>query len=257
MTGRVRNVSYAVLAATVLAMAPVSSTAYADNEGEEIPFTVSEILAQLNNTDGDLGFHARIDGEPWRQLVIEDPNERILLNVRNRGSLRKQGLTEFAFESAEPTFDDLTPEEFFERFPQGEYEISGITTEGDEMESEDAFTHVLPAPPNLLSPAPLGCDEPVQLAPGPVLISWDAVTTSHPEIGAFDPAIEITRYIVTVEREEPEPVISYDVELPPDVTILEVPAAFIALGTGFKFQVLATESSGNETSEESCFEISG
>ena len=53
----------------------------------------------------------------------------------------------------------------------------------------------------------------------------------------------------------PASVLHYDVELPPGVTVLEVPAAFIALGTAFKFQVLATEASGNETSAESCFEI--
>ena len=48
-----------------------------------------------------------------------------MLNVRVKGRLQKQGLTEFFFESAEPTFDELEPADFFKRFPEGEYEIEG------------------------------------------------------------------------------------------------------------------------------------
>ena len=30
---------------------------------EEIPFEEAQVLMQLKDTDGDLGFHARIDGD--------------------------------------------------------------------------------------------------------------------------------------------------------------------------------------------------
>ena len=104
-----------------LAVAIASPLAWADDDDdddeEEIPFAEHEIFFELNNTDGDLGIHALIDGEGWRRLSIEDPNERKMLNVRVKGRLRRQGLTEIFFESAEPRFSELTPAVFFARFP--------------------------------------------------------------------------------------------------------------------------------------------
>ena len=107
-----------------------------DDDDDEIPFAEAEIFFELNNTDGDLGIHALIDGEPWKRLSIEDLRERKMLDIKVKGRLRKQGLTEIFFESAEPTFDELDPADFFRRFPAGEYEVEGITLEGEELESE-------------------------------------------------------------------------------------------------------------------------
>ncbi|GAG89896.1 unnamed protein product, partial [marine sediment metagenome] len=99
-----------------MAAAPISWSDYDDDE-DEIAFSEAEIFFELNNTDGDLGVHALIDGDPWDHMEIEDPKERRMLNVRVSGRLRRQGLTEIFFESAEPTFDELTPKRFFRRFP--------------------------------------------------------------------------------------------------------------------------------------------
>ena len=107
----------------VLLFAPL--TAIADED--ETEFAEAHVFFELNNTDGDLGIHALIDGDPWKRMRIEVQNERKILDVKVRGRLRRQGLTEIFFESAEPTFDDLAPEEFFDRFPEGTYEIEGVT----------------------------------------------------------------------------------------------------------------------------------
>ena len=45
------------------------------------------------------------------------------------------------------------------------------------------------------------------------------------------------------------------VELPPGVTEIEIPEAFIELGDEFKFEILVREDSGNQTAVESCFEV--
>ena len=67
--------------------------------------------------------------------------------VRPAGpSLAQQGLTELFFESAEPRFDELSPEEFFERFAEGRYTITGRTIEGDTLEGSARFSHRMPAP---------------------------------------------------------------------------------------------------------------
>lgn len=55
--------------------------------------------------------------------VCEDPRDRKILNIRTGGKLRRHGLPQIDFESAEPSFDDLDPRVFFRRFPEGEYDI--------------------------------------------------------------------------------------------------------------------------------------
>ena len=250
----------AALLATALAVGTFAQDARAQN-GEEIPYDEANVFVELNNTDGDLGFHALIDGEAWKRLRILDPDGHIILDVRDKGALQQQGLTELFFESAEPDFGELTPAEFFDRFPEGEYEITGVTIEGDQLESEAEFTHIMPAPADNIhisgEDAAEDCDaDPLPEVGTPVVISWDAVTKSHPDIG--DPTdstdIEVVGYKVVVEREEPTLLI-YSVELPPDMTEIEVPDAFIELGDAFKFEILVTEASGNATAVESCFEI--
>ena len=91
---------------------------------------------------------------------------------------------------------------------------------------------------------------------GPVVISWDPVTESHPELGEFSDELEVVKYEVIVEREEPE-LLELKVDLPPDVTSFEIPDDFLAFdsGDGFKFEVLVREESGNQTATESCFEL--
>ena len=80
----------AIVLLAVVAAAP----ARAD---DELPFAEAQLLLQLNDTDGDLGIHARIDGGPWKRLIIEAPNERTLFDLRLRRALRRQGLTELRF----------------------------------------------------------------------------------------------------------------------------------------------------------------
>jgi hypothetical protein len=224
----------------------------------ETPFAVADIFLELNDTDGDLGIHALIGGEAWRVLAIESPDELEKLRVTASGTLRQHGLTELFFESAEPPFDELPPAQFFQRFPEGEWEVEGITIEGDELESTDVLRHVLAAPPeNVLvsgEEAAENCDVvPLPSVSEPVVIRWDPVTGSHPEIGKTG-KIKVVKDQLVVEREEPTPLV-FSVDLPPDVTEFEVPEDFIALGEAFKFEILVREATGNQTAIESCFEV--
>ncbi len=257
---------YWPLAAAAFAM-PTGALAD-DHDDDEIPFDVAEIFFELNNTDGDLGIHALIDGGPWKRLQIEDPHERRMLAVAVRGRLRRQGLTEFFFESAEPTFDELPPATFFRRFPAGTYEVEGLTLNGEELESEAEITHVIPAPPNPTvngTSAALQCDdeEPGYDAPtvgGDVVIAWDPVTHSHPSLGHPQnaPVVEIHNYQVVVEAEIELPggeefASVFSVILPPDVTEMTIPEEFLEQSDTFKYEVLAREASYNQTAIESCF----
>jgi hypothetical protein len=239
------------MAMTLLALATAAPT-WAQGR---TPFAEANLFFELNDTDGDLGIHSLIDGEPWKSLEIEDPFERQMLNVVVSGRLGKQGLTELFFESAEPPFDELSPEQFFRRFPEGRYEIDATTLAGGELEATVRLSHVMPGPPEnvLLSgvPAAEDCDAaPLPSLGEPVVIRWDPVTESHPEIGTPGKPIDVDHYQVVVEREG----LVLSVELPPDVTEFEVPAALTEPGDEIKFEILVRAAgSGNQTAIESCF----
>lgn len=246
---------------SALLFAPVLVVADSPDEDDEdeIEFDEAHVFFELNNTDGDLGIHALIDGEPWKRLRIEDQNERRILDVKVKGRLRRQGLTEIFFESAEPTFDELSIAEFFNRFPEGTYDIEGITLEGDELESETDITHAMPAPPviNTFSYDANCDDESFVEVSEPVVIGWEPVVTTHPDPrypqGFDDFAIYNYQVVVEVEIGEDEFPSVLSVILPPGVTEMTIPQEFIDQGDEFKYEVLAREESFNQTAIESCF----
>ena len=247
---------FAILMAIL--MIGVVSQGRAYDDGDEIPFAEAELYFELNNTDGDLGIHSLIDGEPWKRLGIEDPNDRQMLNIFVQSRLRRQGLTEIFFESAEPTFDELSPRKFFRRFPEGEYQIEGTTLEGMEMESTAVVSHLLPAPPSNItvngSPVPKDCDEgPIPVVSGPVSIVWDPVVQSHPDLGRTNEPIEVVQYQVVVENEDTELILS--LELPPEISAVDLPATFTESGGEYKLEILVREESHNQTATETCFEV--
>ncbi len=216
-------------------------------------FSEAEIFVELNDTDGDLGLHASIDGGPWTVLEIEGPGDRQLLNIISSGPMRAQGLTQLFFESAEPSFDQLDPADFFRRFPEGRYEIEGLTQGLGTIVASAVLSHVLAAPvANVLVsgvPAAESCD--ADLLPtvnAPVVIQWDPVAQSHPEIGRKGP-VKISRYQFFVEREG----VKLSLDLPPTVTEFEVPTGVTDLGKAFKFEIIARTTAGNNTAIESCF----
>ena len=260
---------YLCLTAGIAALCagPVS----ADDHDDEIEWEVAEVFFELNDTDGDLGIHALIDGEPWKRLQIEDADERRILRVGVRSRLRRQGLTEIFFESAEPPFDELAPATFFARFPEGTYEVEGLSLDGLEIESETDITHAMPAPPvptvNYIPAAPREeCDD-ESLAYGPPVIEadeyvirWDPVTMTHPTLGDPQnaPGLVVVNYEVVVETDLDLPdgeefTTVFSAIVPPDVTEMTIPAEFMDQSDEFKYEVLVREESWNQTAIESCF----
>jgi hypothetical protein len=228
---------------------------------DELPYSEARIFIELNDTDGDLGVHASIDGEAWRYLQMADPRDVTMLTIRPYGRLRRQGLTQLFFESAEPSFDELDPDDFFARFPEGTYEIEGMTLEGEELESRVEFSHLLPGPPmnvrvNGLPAAPSCDDEPnIPTVTPPVVITWDPVTLSHPTLGAQGTAT-VDRYQVFAEQRTPN-ALKFSLDLPSSPTPQYVVAPeLIALGDPqYKFEVQVREANGNQTAIESCFNV--
>ena len=218
-------------------------------------FTEAELFLELNDTDGDLGLHASIDGGPWTELEIEGPGDRVLLNLLSRGRLRAQTLTQLAFESAEPSFDELAPAAFLRRFPEGRYEIEGRAPDGSEFESTAVLSHVMAAPPRNVTVSGVlaadNCDAPaLPIVGAPVTIRWDPVTRSHPTVGKRGRVV-VARYQLFVERAG----IKLSLDLPPGTTEFQVPTGITDHGGEFKFEIIARTTAGNNTAMESCFVV--
>ncbi|NNF16762.1 MAG: hypothetical protein HKN70_08435 [Gammaproteobacteria bacterium] len=243
--------SSASLSVAAIAITGVVHTAAAN---EEVEWDEAELFFELNNTDGDLGIHANIDGGPWKKLDIEDPRGKRILKIKASGRLGRQGMTQLEWESAEPTFDELSPTQFFRRFPEGVYEIEGETLEGEELESEVEISHVMAAPVGNVTVnsqfAAASCDADVlPVVSLPVAIDWDPVTESHPDIGTPGVPVAISRYQLFVERDD----VKFSVDLDSETTEFPIPDAFLSDSGVWKYEIIARTEDGNNTAIESCF----
>jgi hypothetical protein len=70
-----------VISSLTIALLPGGGAALrsADQVEPAPAFTAAEIFLELNDTDGDLGVHASIDGGAWTNLKIEGPQRRCSL----------------------------------------------------------------------------------------------------------------------------------------------------------------------------------
>ena len=225
---------------------------------EQASFSEASLYFELNDSDGDLGIHGSIDGDEWRRLTIEDPNERVILNTNVLGRLARQGLTQFFFESAEPRFDELAPADFFKRFPEGTYEIEGRALDGTELENEVEISHIMAAPAGNIRingvAAAVNCSAlPLPVVSAPVRVEWNEVTTSHPTIGTPGEPVTVEEYQVFLELRGSD--VKMSENLPPGTTSMDVPLDFTARGNRFKLEVLVRADNGNQTATETCFEL--
>ena len=216
------------------------------------------MIIETNASDCDSGIQIFFDGEAWKNVKISTPLGRTIFDIRLKGSLNGFGLTEHFNESMEPPMEELvnafpelecdepefTLQEFFELFPEGLYEFEGTTVEGDKLDGEAEFLHIIPASPVIVTPA-----EGVAQDPSDTVISWLAVT--DPILADLGP-VDIVGYQVIVETLE-EPPLQYVIDLPASSLAVTVPPEFLEPDTEYKFEILAIDASGNQTIVESEF----
>jgi hypothetical protein len=215
--------------------------------GRNVDLDDALIIIEVNSTDGDAGFQIFLDGEGWRFIRITDPDGEDIFDVEAFGGVDEiGGGTELFLETEEPEYDDIGElQDLVELLPEGEYEFTGITTEGDRLTGEAELTHVVPSGPNILGPAEADILDPV----GGILVSWQAVIDTLLPGGAFVPVID--GYQVIVEDEEAGH--AFNVTLSGTATEVTVPEEFFDADTLYKFEILAIEESGNQTITESWF----
>lgn len=232
----------ALLAATAIT---VAAAPWGEDGGNEIELDEAEVFIEFNSTDGDFGIQFFWDGEPWRKMNLESPDEEIIMRVKIDENLKEQGMTEGFFESAEPSVEELSMAEFLDRFPAGEYEYEGRTLDEIEIEGETELTHDLPSPPSNLSPG----DDEVVAFDRPVILSFDAVTTTLDG----DPIVPELYEIVLETEDEILKVLSVIIDGDEANPSLTVPPEFLEPGTEYKFEVIVQEESHNRTISETVF----
>ena len=117
---------------------------------EEVELDEAKVFIEWNSTDGDQGIQFFWDSEGFTNMSVSNEEDGELY-VDTAGNVLDQGLTETAIESVEPELSEQTLQEFFERFPEGTYEFSGISILSTEDETititgEAEFTHDLLEP---------------------------------------------------------------------------------------------------------------
>ncbi|MGD9289258.1 MAG: hypothetical protein PVG74_16700 [Desulfobacterales bacterium] len=210
---------------------------------------------ELNATDRDVGVRGFFDYDPWKELEIENPRGRTIVEVEAEKSMKRQGFAEWFYESGEPPLDEVSFKKFFRRFPEGDYEFEAEPIKGGEVECVAEFTHVIPC-----GPVPTAD---VDKDAGIVTISWHDVeyvvdteatddtggteivcTTPDPE----DPLV-IESYEIILEGEDTE----FNFIVSADTTQLILPLAILEKNIEYKYEVLAIEESGNQSITEAFF----
>ncbi len=242
MTKYTRLFLVLLLGALALGFGAVGGADDDDDSDDPIPFDTAMVFFELNNGEGspvDLGLHIRADGESWRFLRITGPRGRKVLELENRGAMRRTGGSEFFIEGAEPPVTEVPISETLLKFPEGTYRFFGRTVDGEPMLSRAVLTHAVPDGPQV------DADVGASLA-----ITWEQVTGRHPDFPPGD--ITIVGYQVIVD--------SFQVTVPETGAtdyMVTVPPEFVeTLESGeHGFEVLAIEEGGNQTITEGSFVI--
>ena len=218
------------------------------NQTTEI--ATAKLIIEFNSTDDDIGVHGAFDDHGWKALCVFDPNGRLVLQVNPRSQLKDLTMAGIFFESREPPSSEFSFADLQRTFPEGDYTVRARTFDGKILVGAATFTHDVPAPPVIIAPAL--ADDPSNTGQNPVpmqdlTIAWEDVTQTV----AGGP-VDITGYEVIVTKEEHDdphgfsrPI--YDVHVAPSLNSLRLPVEFLEPDTVYEIEVLALETSGNQT----------
>jgi hypothetical protein len=232
----------------VLALAAASAGAMAATGGgageaakkkPPIKYEAADLFIETNATDGDIGLQLFLDGDAWDTFKLLDPKGRqVMQEARTKGRLHGWGLTEYFWETEEPSFSEVPLSKFKKRFPKGKYTFKGRDVDGRRLVGSDRLSHVIPTGPVIISPT-----RGEQVNPNSFKVSWEPVTKPA--------GVEIVRYQVIVVQ---DPVERVTLNLEPTVTSVDIPSQALSPGEA-KVEVLAKEKSGNQTISEVSFTV--
>lgn len=208
------------------------AVAVADSD-EVIEWEDTRLFIEYNSADDDYGFHAEFGADPWTTATISGPDGEVLLDLSASGALADHGMSSVMFESAEFPLEEVSLEDFLDRFPQGDYTFVGTGVEGETIRGVGEFTHEIPEPPTILTP-----ETGAIVDPNEVVVTWDPVT---------EPAgIEIEVYILSLAPVDPpegqDPIalnIDLTFEVPADIHEIRLGPELFQAGASYQFELLA------------------
>ncbi len=248
-------VLFGAVATGALGGTPIAAAADGDGQppcaatpAQKTKIATAKLIIEYNSTDEDIGVHGAFDDHGWSELCVYDPTGKLVLAVKPKGQLKELTMAGIFFESREPPAEEFSFEDLEAKFPEGRYKVRGTSFDGTSLTGSATFTHDVPAPPTVTSPA-----EGALVPTTDLMIEWEDVT----ETVEGEP-VTITGYevIVTkVHHKDPHgfsrPI--FDVHVPADRNALSVPVQFLEAGTEYELEVLALEKSGNQTITVSFF----
>ena len=194
-------------------------------------FEIATINVERNATDGDTEVVLSIKpgDEGLKYLAVRAPNKRSIIDVFSVDR-SVMGMREFELESPEPAGSAILA-----AYPQGIYKFTGLSTSGEWFYGEARLSHQMPAETVIMSPA-----EGSEVVAGPLRLEWSAVPG-------------LRKVVVELENESSDPEQILSVELPPDATSLDVPAAFMRPGSDYQLGIATVGTDGNITVVEITF----
>lgn len=186
-------------------------------------FEFATINVEQNATDGDteIVITAKPGDEGLKFLTIHAPGGRTVGQVFSLDRTI-MGLREFVFESPEPEGETILA-----AYPEGVYTFVGMSTTGERFKSRARLSHRLPAATTIINPI-----EDSEVVADSLTIQWSAVPG-------------VREYILEFENESADPEQSLRVNLPPDQTSFDVPAAMLVPGADYQVGVATVSENGN------------
>ena len=202
------------------------------------------VFIEWNSTDTDYGLQIFWDSDGFTKMKVSNHRGKTVLDVKTKKNVKEQGLTEGFFESVEPPAAEVSMEQFFDRFPEGDYKFKGKGVDGEKLVGETELTHDLLTPLTNLMP-----NTGDTVSRNGFTASFDALAE---DVDGNPLGIEF--FELVVESEEDEPILRvFRVILVPTQTSVFVPGEFLEPDTSYKLEIIAQEASGNRTITETGF----
>ena len=239
-----------MILAPALTLATTANAACDPMPAVSNPIAAAKLIIENNAGDGDMGVHGYLDDHGWREICLYDPSGNLIVHIKPEAQFHDLGLSGVFWVSVEPEMAEWGYVDLKAAFPEGEYPVKAIALDGTGLVGAAHFTTIVPSMPEILEPAtvpePDEGDVPV-IPPGDLVVRWNPVTTS-----LDGRPITIVGYQVTVEKhnyDDPHGFTrpAYDIHLGPDHTELTVPASFFDAASTYEIELLAIETSGNQT----------
>ncbi len=209
----------------------------------------ANLFIEDNAGDGDIGVHGYFDDHGWTELCVYDPAGALILHVLPAGTMGDLGIAGVFFESREPEYADWDYDALKAAWPEGNYALRALSTDGLLLDGAAWFSTILPSMPQIITPMTVPEEDgnvPV-VALADLVVEWAPVTTSQD-----GRPVVIRAYQVWINKENhtddhgfSRP--NFDVHVGPDTTRFVVPAAFFDPASLYEIEVVAIEESGNQT----------